>query len=721
VTTEELTEHFSQSYPIRHAVAVLDPATKQCKGFGFVTFADAEDAQRAVEEFNGTKFKGQKIKVELAESRHRDGEKGSAPSAVAEAKAAREEKKKEKREDQQPPKLIIRNLPWSIKTPEELSVLFRSFGKVKFATIPKQKTGLQPGFGFVTMRGRKNAEKALEAINGKEVDGRTLAVDWAVEQSTWQTLQEGAKLDAAESGEKAEDAEDADSDGDDVEGDGSAHPDEDEDDFDDEFDENEEDPDEHFEPIKPKEDTTTLFIRNLPFSASDDALREHFTRFGAVRYARIVLDQATERPRGTGFVSFYNSEDADNVLKNLPKINLTKDVKSKKDGSTITITHSVLQDSSADPTGSYTMDGRLLQISRAVDRVSANRLATESAASRFNRDKDKRKLYLLSEGTIASNSPLYASLSPSEIAMREASATQRRKLIESNPSLHLSLTRLAIRNIPRSITSKDLKALARQAVVGFATDVKEGKRTRLSKEELARGGAGMREAELERKRKGAGVVKQAKVVFESTDGGKVAESTGAGRSRGYGFIEYYTHRSALMGLRWLNGHAVDYRTMVKIAKGKNKKDEVEANQDRKKRLIVEFAIENAQIVVRRNEREQKAKGKGGEVREDRAPRQGGRDGKERGDRFRKEADDKRGGQKRKRDDGDAGVEHKPRRNGLSYEENAKRFKKGRGGTGEAHATDANATPKKRVDKPAEPVKGAFGMQRKRMQKRQKRG
>ncbi|KAF2803206.1 RNA-binding domain-containing protein, partial [Mytilinidion resinicola] len=649
VTTEELTEYFSNSYPIRHAVAVLDPATKQCKGYGFVTFADAEDAQRAREEFNGKKFKGQKIKVEFAESRHRDEEKGTAPSAVAEAKAAREEKKKEKREVQQPPKLIIRNLPWSIKTPEDLSVLFRSFGKVKFATIPKQKTGLQPGFGFITMRGRKNAEKALEVINGKEVDGRTLAVDWAVEKATWQTLQEETKPTTADEKE-VDDAEVADSDASDAESDGGVtlDEDEDEDDFDEEFDENEEAEEESAtkHDSKPKDDPTTLFIRNLPFSASDDSLREHFSRFGSIRYARIVLDQATERPRGTGFVSFYNSADADSCLKSHPVINVTHDVKAKKDGSTITIAHSVLQDSSADPTGAYTMDGRILSITRAVDRVSANRLATESAASRFNRDKDKRRLYLLSEGTIASNSPLYASLSPSEVAMRETSATQRRKLIESNPSLHLSLTRLAIRNIPRSITSKDLKALARQAVVGFATDVKEGKRTRLSKEELARGGAEMRDAETDRKKRGQGVVKQAKVVFETSDGGKVAEASGAGRSRGYGFIEYYTHRSALMGLRWLNGHAVDYRTMVKLTKGKNKKDDVEANQDRKKRLIVEFAIENAQIVVRRKEREDKDKAKGrGETRGDRAPRKGGREDK--GDRGK---DDRWGGQKRKRDD-----------------------------------------------------------------------
>jgi len=211
-------------------------------------------------------------------------------------------------------------------------------------------------------------------------------------------------------------------------------------------------------------------------------------------------------------------------------------------------------------------------------------------------------LYLLSEGTISKDSPLYARLPPSEITLREASAKQRKALIQSNPSLHLSLTRLSVRNLPRSVTSKDLKALARQAVVNFAKDVKAGKRQKLSKEEIARGGQEMFEAEKERKRRGKGIVKQAKVVFETHEGSKVSEKTG-GRSRGYGFIEYYTHRNALMGLRWLNGHEIEYK--VKDIQGK--KASKEAIEDRKKRPIVEFAIENANVVSRRSEREAKSR------------------------------------------------------------------------------------------------------------------
>jgi nucleolar protein 4 len=208
---------------------------------------------------------------------------------------------------------------------------------------------------------------------------------------------------------------------------------------------------------------------------------------------------------------------------------------------------------------------------------------------------------LLTEGKIKSNSEMYQKLSATEIAMREASAKQRKSLVEKNPSLYLSLTRLSVRNIPKFVASKDLKALAKDAVVGFATEVKGGLRQKLSPEELARGGEDTKIAERERRAKGKGVVKQAKVIFETKEGSKIKQVNGAGRSRGYGFIEYYTHRSALMGLRWLNGREIEHKSLPSFKEG------VTGGTDRKRRLIVEFALENANVVKRRRDREHTAR------------------------------------------------------------------------------------------------------------------
>jgi len=633
-TSEALTKLFSESYPLKHATVVLDTETKQSKGYGFVTFADAEDAQKAADEFNGKIFLGRRMKIEVAQPRSREivsneGLEGKRKSTIsAEAAAIKKAREQKMAEAKKPPKLIIRNLPWSVKTPEQLKAMFIKFGKVKHSTLPKVKDK-QAGFGFVVMRGRKNAEKALAAINGTTVDGRQLAVDWAVEKEVWEGQSKsaaaedvvgsevedgGAKLPEEEEPNEEDDVanfmknfgdqlesedEDDEEGGDpDEESDDEESDEDDEEGYSDVEDEDisEEEPEEKKpEKVLITDNSTTLFIRNLPFTTLDPDLKEHFSQFGPVRYARVVMDRATDRPKGTGFICFFNVEDADNCFRGAPHFQPSGANATKKADTTTKAKHSLLQDESADSSGMYTIEGRVLQISKAVEKEKAVKLTEEGTNFRTDRDKDKRKLYLLSEGTVASGTPLYEMLAPSEIKMRDDSAMQRKKLIQNNPTLHLSLTRLSIRNLPRNINSKDLKALAREAVVGFAKDVKAGKRAQLSKEEEARGGEEMREAEKQRKAKGKGIVRQAKIVFEGREGAKVSEDSGAGRSRGYGFVEYSSHRWALMGLRWLNGHALEN------ASGK------------KQRLIVEFAIENAQVVQRRKEREEKARTRSQEV------------------------------------------------------------------------------------------------------------
>ncbi|KAK4034080.1 hypothetical protein C8A01DRAFT_19071 [Parachaetomium inaequale] len=623
-TSESLTDFFSQHYPVKHATVVLDPKTKTSRGYGFVSFADPDDAAEAKDKLKNELFSGRRLKLDIAQPRHRDAAK-AGPDVMSKAVEVKRKREADLEEARKAPKLIIRNLPWSIKTSDQLAKLFQSFGKVKYSDLPSQK-GKMSGFGFVTLRGRKNAEKAIEAINGKEVDGRTLAVDWAVDKQTWDKQQgdaeegedkaKASKAKKSKKPAKKEEEEDEDEDedpnmtqedrdlvnffknyGDNLEEEeddedeneekedeeGSEAEEGEEDDEDDEIidDDEPEGSDASEEEKQPKkrltDNATTLFIRNLPYSATDETLKAHFTSFGPVRYARVVMDRATDRPAGTGFVCFFSTDDFKACLKGAPRHQPVATLAK----------HSVLQDETADPEGKYTLDGRILQVAQAVSKDEATRLADEGQGKR--KEKDKRRLFLLSEGAISASSPLFSKLTPTEIKMRETSAKQRKKMIESNPSLHLSLTRLAIRNLPHNLDSKDLKALARRAVVEFAKDVKEGRRLPISKEENSRGGEEDKEAERRRKQKGKGVVTQAKIVFETTQGSKVDEKTGAGKSRGYGFIEYSSHRWALMGLRYLNGHAL--------------KNEAGKTQ----RLIVEFAIENANVVQRRRQQEEKSR------------------------------------------------------------------------------------------------------------------
>lgn len=52
------------------------------------------------------------------------------------------------------------------------------------------------------------------------------------------------------------------------------------------------------------EEGKTLFIRNLPFSVTNEDLKKCFSKFGELEYALVCIDKLTEHSKGTGFVKF---------------------------------------------------------------------------------------------------------------------------------------------------------------------------------------------------------------------------------------------------------------------------------------------------------------------------------------------------------------------------------------------------------------------------------
>jgi len=70
-------------------------------------------------------------------------------------------------------KLYVGNITYSV-TSAQVEELFSTYGEVKSVNIIDGK-----GFGFVEMGSGEEAEKAREALNGFEFQGRTLKVDEA--------------------------------------------------------------------------------------------------------------------------------------------------------------------------------------------------------------------------------------------------------------------------------------------------------------------------------------------------------------------------------------------------------------------------------------------------------------------------------------------------------------------------------------------------------------
>ena len=80
-------------------------------------------------------------------------------------------------------KLYVGNLPPQM-TEAELKELFSEAGNVSSAKIiMDRQTGQPRGFGFVEMETKLEGQKAISMLNGRTVEGRTLAVNEARPQS----------------------------------------------------------------------------------------------------------------------------------------------------------------------------------------------------------------------------------------------------------------------------------------------------------------------------------------------------------------------------------------------------------------------------------------------------------------------------------------------------------------------------------------------------------
>lgn len=76
-------------------------------------------------------------------------------------------------------KLFVGNLSFKI-TENDLQDAFAAYGSVVETNLMMDRMSGRPrGFAFVTMSSEAEAQKAIEALNGKELDGRALTVNVA--------------------------------------------------------------------------------------------------------------------------------------------------------------------------------------------------------------------------------------------------------------------------------------------------------------------------------------------------------------------------------------------------------------------------------------------------------------------------------------------------------------------------------------------------------------
>jgi len=80
--------------------------------------------------------------------------------------------------------MYVSNLGFHVQD-EDLKQLFAAFGEVISAKVIKDRdTGRSRGFGFVEMSSDEHANKAMESLNDKEVEGRRMSVTVARERES---------------------------------------------------------------------------------------------------------------------------------------------------------------------------------------------------------------------------------------------------------------------------------------------------------------------------------------------------------------------------------------------------------------------------------------------------------------------------------------------------------------------------------------------------------
>uniref|UniRef100_A0A672H4Z6 Polyadenylate-binding protein n=1 Tax=Salarias fasciatus TaxID=181472 RepID=A0A672H4Z6_SALFA len=216
------------------------------KGYGFVHFETHEAAERAIEKMNGMLLNDRKVFVGRFKSRkEREAELGARAREFT--------------------NVYIKNFGEDMDD-EKLKELFGKYGPALSIRVMTDESGKSKGFGFVSFERHEDAQKAVDDMNGKELNGRQVYVGRAQKK-----------------GERQNELK------------------------------------RKFEQMKQDRMTryqgVNLYVKNLDDGLDDERLRKEFSPFGTITSAKVIatLRRTTlngGRSKGFGFVCFSSPEEA---------------------------------------------------------------------------------------------------------------------------------------------------------------------------------------------------------------------------------------------------------------------------------------------------------------------------------------------------------------------------------------------------------------------------
>eukprot|EP00741_Cyanophora_paradoxa_P005516 tig00000893_g5348.t1 len=189
-TTEEtLRRVFERAGPLRSCTIARkrDPrkgaaaGATLSQGYGFVEFARAGDAARALKELQGVRVDDHALVLKISHRKKEGAGAEAGPSSRGAAAAGPGAQKAPST------KVLLRNLAFEA-TKKEVRELFRPFGEVRSVRLPKKFDGTHRGFAFVEFVSRTEAAKAVEALKNSHLYGRHLVLEFAKEDDSVEAL-----------------------------------------------------------------------------------------------------------------------------------------------------------------------------------------------------------------------------------------------------------------------------------------------------------------------------------------------------------------------------------------------------------------------------------------------------------------------------------------------------------------------------------------------------
>lgn len=209
------------------------------RGYGFVHFETEEAARQSIEKVNGMLLNGKKVFVgKFMTRRERIDMMGDRARKFT--------------------NVYVKNFGQALDD-DKLREMFEQCGPIMSCKVMCDETGKSKGFGFVSFEDHESAQKAVDTLNGKDIDDQELYVGRAQKKAERH----------AELREK-------------------------------------------FERMKAERinryQGVNLYVKNLDDTIDDETLREEFSQFGTITSAKVMSEGG--RSKGFGFVCFSSREEA---------------------------------------------------------------------------------------------------------------------------------------------------------------------------------------------------------------------------------------------------------------------------------------------------------------------------------------------------------------------------------------------------------------------------